>query len=132
MAAPCESSQWPHAPRKEKSRTRGQLASLLSVWRGRPWTRTRLPIAFKLFYRTVLREHMADKGKQAQVVRSSGLDWTLVQSVGLIDGPCTDIWLANTDGLIRGPQLSRKDGAAFVVSLAAATDYFHVDVALSG
>jgi nucleoside-diphosphate-sugar epimerase len=37
-------------------------------------TKARLPFAFKLFYRTVLREHMADKEKQEELVKSSGLD----------------------------------------------------------
>lgn len=95
-------------------------------------TRARLPIAFKLFYRTVLREHMADKEKQEHVVKSSGLDWTLVQPVGLTDGPGTNTWLANTEGLIRRQQMSRTDVAAFLVSLVAGTDQSHVTVALSG
>ncbi len=38
---------------------------------------------------TVLREHMADKEKQEALVKASRLDWTLVQPVGLTDGPPT-------------------------------------------
>jgi hypothetical protein len=69
-------------------------------------TRDRLPFAFKLFYRTVLREHMADKEKQEALVKASGLDWTLVQPVGLTDGPATNNWLADKNGKIRRQQMS--------------------------
>jgi hypothetical protein len=95
-------------------------------------TRPLLPFAFKLFYRTVLREHMADKEQQEQVVKSSGLDWTLVQPVGLTDGPATNIWLADARGVIRGQQMSRADVAAFLVSLIPTQDYSRATVALSG
>ena len=94
-------------------------------------TRERLPVAFKLFYRTVLREHMADKEKQEEEVKSSGLDWTLVQPVGLTDGPATNNWLADTNGVIRRQQMSRADVAAFLVSLVGG-EYSRATVALSG
>jgi uncharacterized protein YbjT (DUF2867 family) len=95
-------------------------------------TRDRLPIAFKLFYRTVLRENMADKEKQEPLVKASGLDWTLVQPVGLTDGPATGNWLADNTGVIRRQQISRADVAAFLVSLAGSEQYSHATVALSG
>lgn len=95
-------------------------------------TAARLPWAFKLFYRLVLREHMADKERQERVVKASGLDWTLVQPVGLTDGPVTRQWLADITGRIRGRQLSRADVAAFLVSLVGKTAYVQATVALSG
>ena len=95
-------------------------------------TRPKLPFAFKLFYRTVLREHMADKEKQEALVKASHLDWTLVQPVGLTDGPATGDWLADTDGLIRRQQMSRSDVAAFLVSIADGEHYSRTTVALSG
>jgi uncharacterized protein YbjT (DUF2867 family) len=95
-------------------------------------TRARLPFSFKLFYRTVLREHMADKEKQEALVKASGLDWTLVQPVGLTDGPATGQWLADTSGVIRRQQISRADVAAFLVSLVGAEQYSRATVALSG
>jgi putative NADH-flavin reductase len=97
-------------------------------------TRERLPLAFKLFYRFVLREHMADKEKQEQVVKASGLEWTLVQPVGLTEGPATGQWLADTTGVIRGQQISRADVAAFLVSLVGVRNpaYLRATVALSG
>jgi uncharacterized protein YbjT (DUF2867 family) len=95
-------------------------------------TRPRLPFAFKLFYRTVLREHMADKEKQEAEVKSSGLDWTLVQPVGLTNGPATNNWLADTNGIIRRQQMPRADVAAFLLSLATNAQYSRATVALSG
>jgi uncharacterized protein YbjT (DUF2867 family) len=76
-----------------------------------------LPFAFKVFYLTVLREHMADKEKQELLVKASTLDWTLVQPVGLTDAKPTGDWLADTSGRIRRQQVSRADVAAFIVSL---------------
>jgi uncharacterized protein YbjT (DUF2867 family) len=95
-------------------------------------TRAKLPLAFKIFYRLVLREHMEDKEKQEAVVKASGLNWTLVQPVGLTNGPCTNNWMASTDGVIRRQQMSRADVAAFLVSLVTGTDYSRATVALSG
>ncbi len=95
-------------------------------------TRERLPFAFKLFYRTVLREHMADEEKQEAEVKASGLDWTLVQPVGLTDGPATNNWLADTNGAIRRQQMRRTDVAAFLASLVGDEKYPSATVALSG
>ncbi len=95
-------------------------------------TRTKLPLAFKLFYKLVLSEHMADKEKQEELVKASGLDWTLVQPVGLTDGPATGIWLADLAGTIRRSQMSRADAAAFILSLVNGKGYSRSTVALSG
>lgn len=95
-------------------------------------TRSRLPFAFKLFYRTVLREHMADKEKQEALVKASRLDWTLVQPVGLTNGPLTGTWLADTGGAIRRQQISRADVAAFLVTLVDGAPCSRSTVALSG
>jgi uncharacterized protein YbjT (DUF2867 family) len=95
-------------------------------------TRERLPLAFKLFYRIVLREHMADKEQQERVVKESGLEWTLVQPVGLTDGPATKQWKADTTGVIRREQMSRADVAAFLISLVGNSAYLRGTVALSG
>lgn len=95
-------------------------------------TRDQLPFAFKLFYRTVLREHMADKEKQEALVKASGLNWTLVQPVGLTDGPATHNWLADKNGVIRCKQMSRADVAAFLVSLVVDKHYSSATVSLSG
>jgi hypothetical protein len=94
--------------------------------------REHLPFAFKLLYRTVLCEHMADKKKQEPLVDPFGQDWTPVQPVGLTDRPATGRWLAYTNGVIRRRQMSRADVAAFLVSLADEAQYSHATIALSG
>jgi hypothetical protein len=75
---------------------------------------------------------MTDKEKQEVDVRASGLDWTLLQPVGLIDGPATNNWLADTNGVIRRQQMSRVDVAAFLVFLVGDEKYSRATVALSG
>ena len=91
-----------------------------------------LPLAFKLFYRTLLREQMADKEKQEELIKSSSLNWTLVQPVGLTDKPATHNWLADTQGVIRRREMSRADVAEFLVSLVGSEHYSRSTVALSG
>ena len=95
-------------------------------------TRPQLPFAFWLFYRTVLREQMADKERQEVLVKSSGLDWTLVQPVALTDRPATHAWLADTGGVIRRSEVSRADLAAFLLSLLAGQGACRATITLSG
>jgi uncharacterized protein YbjT (DUF2867 family) len=75
-----------------------------------------LPSAMtKLFFRLLLKEHMADKEQQELLVKASGLDWTLVQPVALTDRPATGAWLASDTGQVRRPELTRSDLASFLV-----------------
>jgi len=75
---------------------------------------------------------MADKEKQETLVKASSLDWTLVQPVGLTDGPATGTWLADTAGTIRRQQISRADVAAFLVTLVDGAPCSRSTLALSG
>jgi uncharacterized protein YbjT (DUF2867 family) len=77
-------------------------------------TKTMMPLMFKLFYAVVLREHMADKERQESLLRHSGLEWTLVQPVGLVDQPVTGDYWARADGSIRKQTISRGDLAQFI------------------
>jgi uncharacterized protein YbjT (DUF2867 family) len=95
-------------------------------------TRPRLPLTFKIFYRLVLREHMADKERQEALIRESGLDWTIVQPVGLIDGAATGEWFADDTGHIRRQQIRRADVAAFLQALVAGDGSLRQTVSLSG
>lgn len=55
-----------------------------------------LPSAMtKLFFRFLLKEHMADKEKQESLVKASNLDWTLVQPVALTSCPASGKWFAS-------------------------------------
>ena len=95
-------------------------------------TRDKMPFAFKVFYWAVLREQMADKERQEAAVKASGLDWTLVQPVGLTDGKATGRWLADAGGVIRRQQISRGDVAAFLVLAVGEERYFGATISLSG
>lgn len=50
-------------------------------------TRQHLGFTDRLFFATLVRKQMADTEVQDALVRSSGLDWTIVQPVHLTDGP---------------------------------------------
>lgn len=49
-------------------------------------TRDRLPLSSRLVFAALLRPQIADHERQEELVRASGLDWTVVQPVYLTDG----------------------------------------------
>lgn len=49
-------------------------------------TYARLPLSLKAFFSLVIRPQVADHVRQEELVRGSGLDWTLVRPVVLHDG----------------------------------------------
>ena len=78
-------------------------------------TRDKASLLVKLFYRLLLREQMADKERQEPLVKSSGLNWTIVHPVALTDKPPTGRWMASRTGETSSPEISRDDVAAFIV-----------------
>ena len=96
-------------------------------------TRKLLPPMHQRIFRWLrLREQMDDKERQEQLVKASGLDWTLVQPVGLTDGAATGRWLASTKGERRKRTISRIDLAAFIVDNLTEARYMHQTVVMSG
>ncbi len=95
-------------------------------------TKATMPLMFKLFYAVVLREHMADKEQQESVLRQSGLDWTLVQPVGLVDQPVTGQYCARADGTIGKQTISRADLAQFIARCLGNPADIGQSLALSG
>ncbi len=95
-------------------------------------TKPKLPLMFRIFYKTVLRKHMADKERMEVLVKASGLDWTLAQPVGLTDQAASGASLASSDGVIRKQTISRADVAAFIGSALHAASHLRQTVALSG
>jgi putative NADH-flavin reductase len=78
-------------------------------------------IAQKLMYRTMLRSIYAEKEAADSLVRTSGLDWTLVYPVRLTHGPATGVFRSDDRLPMRGlPTISRADVATFM--LAATRD----------
>lgn len=95
-------------------------------------TRDRLSRVYRLWFRALqLREQLADKERQEKVVKDSGLDWTLVQPVGLTDGAATGRWLASTSGDRRKRTVSRVDLADFIAQVLKGGRYVRETVVLS-
>jgi putative NADH-flavin reductase len=96
-------------------------------------TRGMLPPMHQRIFRWLrLREQMDDKEQQEKLVKASGLDWTLVQPVGLTDGAATGRWLASTKGERRKRTISRIDLAAFIVDNLSNARYKRETVVMSG
>jgi uncharacterized protein YbjT (DUF2867 family) len=71
----------------------------------------------RLIFPLLLRNVYADKDRQEDVVRSSGLDWVLVRPTVLNDRPAQGGVRALTDlAGVRGGTISRADVAKFVVA----------------
>ena len=94
-------------------------------------TRSRTPFLFSLFAKTILRGIMADKERQEREVRASGLRWTIVQPLGLTDGPATGHAYAATDGSRRSDRISRADVGLVCVDAIAQAKFVGASVAVS-
>ncbi|MFE5339827.1 NAD(P)-dependent oxidoreductase [Isoptericola sp. NPDC056578] len=70
-----------------------------------------LDLTWKLVFRFVIGRQFTDSGRQEEVVRESGLDWTLVRPVSLTDvpddGTAVDPAHVTTDDTRRGLKVSR-------------------------
>jgi len=74
------------------------------------------PLVPRIFFRTLLRGIYADKLIGDQMIRNSGLDWTIVQPVVLTDGPLTRTYRVGEHLKLAGVnKLSRADTAHFIV-----------------
>jgi len=77
---------------------------------------TRTKGLYARFLWVLIREHLEDKEKMEEAIRSSGLDWTIVRPTILTDGPRTGAYKVGPDiriGLV--PKVSRRDVADFMV-----------------
>jgi len=66
----------------------------------------------------LLRNIFADKERQEQAIRQSGLDWTIVRPGALSNGPCTQVYrsgFSTTDRSIKA-RISRADVAHFLLT----------------
>ena len=74
------------------------------------------PWMAKLFFRTLLREIYADKLIGDDLIRKSGLDWTIVQPGVLTDGPLTRQYRCGERLAMSGmPKISRANVAHFML-----------------
>ena len=75
----------------------------------------------RLFQPLLLRNVYADKDRQEAVIKTSGLDWTIVRPTILTNTPATGKLRATTDlSQIHGGKISRADVARFVVEQVTA------------
>lgn len=79
-------------------------------------TRASLPAMFKLFYRVVLREQIADKERQEALLQASAAEFVIVQPAALTDKPATGTWTASADGTLGKSEVPRADLAAYILS----------------
>ena len=86
-------------------------------------SKDQVPLYFKLIAKTVLRKAMQDKERQEQIVRDSGLDWTIVRPGGLRDGGPTGDYRVATDGSLTAGMIQRGDVADFVLKQLDSTKY---------
>jgi len=92
-----------------------------------------VPLLPRLLMRTLLRDLYADKAAGEEILRKSGLDWTLVYPVTLTNGPRTGRWRAGERLDLHGvPRISRADVAAFLLAQATDATYVRQGVLVSG
>lgn len=88
-------------------------------------SKDQVPFAFKMLARTVIRKPMEDKERQEQIVRASGLDWTIIRPGGLTNGPPTGAYRAGLDPTISAGQVARADVAEFTLKQLDDLSYLH-------
>lgn len=94
-------------------------------------TRPHLKMAERLVFALLLRPQMRDTERQEQVVRSSGLAWTLVQPVYLTDAE-DDTQVTSTDGRTRRTRVSRRGIGSVHADLVETGAHLHDTVSVSG
>jgi putative NADH-flavin reductase len=75
-----------------------------------------VPLIPRVFIRLLLRDIYRDKVAGEELIRRSGLDWTIVYPSGLTDAPASGAYRVGERLALRGlPTISRSDVAAFLV-----------------
>lgn len=96
-----------------------RLVVLSAAGVGESWAQ--VPLLSRVMFKTLLRNIHADHTAQEAVVRSSGLDWTIVRAAVLTDDPPSgDVTATNTGKVSR---ISRADLADFLVREAGEGAY---------
>lgn len=94
-------------------------------------SRDQVPTFFRVIMQLTLKKIMAAKEFQEQLIRDSGLDWTIVRPGGLTDGPATGTYLSGTDKSIKATRVSRADVADFVLQQLVDDRYMRQAPAIS-
>ena len=78
------------------------------------------PFLARVFFSTLLRGIYADKLRGERMIRSSDLEWTIVQPTQMTDGPLTRQYRSGEHlALSAMPKISRADVAHFLLAAAA-------------
>lgn len=94
-------------------------------------SRGQIPLFFRIVMNLTLKRIFEAKEAQEQLIRDSGLDWTIVRPGGLTDGPRTGHYHAGTGKDIRATRISRADVADFVLAQLDDATYLHRAPAVS-
>ncbi len=82
------------------------------------------PLYSKILIRLLLKDIYADKAAGEELIRRSGLDWTIVQPAQLTDGPLTGEYQAGELLKHHGiPRISRADLAHFILAQLDSAEY---------
>ena len=81
-------------------------------------SRDRLTLGWKLTFALVLRPQIDDTEQQEALVRTSALEWTLVQPVGLVDPADDREVFASSAGEVRRMRVARSQVATVMVDAA--------------
>jgi len=92
-------------------------------------TRDRLPARYRLMFRALLGPQIADTERQDALVRSSDLDWTIVQPVNLTDGD--DAEATVSDGDVSSWAIPRRAVGRVLADLVDRPEYARATVAVS-
>ena len=91
-----------------------------------------VPLVPRILMRLLFRDLYADKAAGEEVLRRSGLDWTVVYPVTLTDGPRTDRYRVGERLALHGvPKVSRADVAAFLLTQMDDRAYLRKGVLIS-
>jgi len=89
-------------------------------------------VVMRLIMRNVLLDQVADKQKGEELLRRSGIDWTLLYPVILTDGPLTERYRFGEDIQLHGfPKVSRADVADLILKLITNETSIHRELFVS-
>jgi putative NADH-flavin reductase len=94
-------------------------------------SREQINWAFRIIMDLTLKPIMMAKEEQERLIKTSGLDWTIVRPGGLTDGPRTGAYRFGRDRSIKGGRISRADVADFVLRQVTDPTFIHQTPAVS-
>ncbi len=83
----------------------------------------RMPAAYRLLIRTLMRRLMADKEAQESILRDSDREWIIVRPGRLVDRPASARYRVSVDGGVSPRAVARADVAAFLLDQLVSDRY---------